>query len=284
MSDNASFPRRAFLAGAGTLGFALAARPIAASAIHTDSQALRAGRAVIDTGGSPMPGYFARPAEGDGPWPLVIVIQEIFGVHEHIQDLCRRLAKRGYLAVAPELYFRHGNPAQAPDIDSLLRDIVSQVPDQEVLNDLDATWRWAGENGADLNRAAVTGFCWGGRQSWLYAAHNTKLKATVAWYGKLEGPATANMPKQPLDIAGQLRVPVLGLYGGKDQSIPPASVEKMKSALNAAGNHSQIVVYPDAGHGFNADYRPSYRARDAEDGWLRMLDWFALHGAPAQGR
>ncbi|MBA8736103.1 dienelactone hydrolase family protein [Chromobacterium violaceum] len=280
MSDsNASLPRRTFLAGAGSLGFALAVQPIAASTIVTDNRQLQTGQPDIDTGHGTMPGYYARPAQGNGPWPLVIVIQEIFGVHEHIQDLCRRLAKQGYLAVAPELYFRHGKPAQAPDIDSLLRDIVSKVPDSEVLSDLDATWRWAGAHGADLDRAAVTGFCWGGRQAWLYAAHNPRLKAAAAWYGKLEGAANANMPRQPLDIAGELRVPVLGLYGGQDQSIPLAGVDKMKAALSAAGKGSEIVVYPDAGHGFNADYRPSYHPRDAGDAWRRMLDWFARHGA-----
>ncbi|ERE19851.1 dienelactone hydrolase family protein [Pseudogulbenkiania ferrooxidans] len=280
MSDNsAPLPRRSFLAGAGSLGFALAVQPIAASTILTDSRQLQTGHPDIDTGKGTMPGYYARPAEGNGPWPLVIVIQEIFGVHEHIQDLCRRLAKQGYLAVAPELYFRHGNPAQAPDIDSLLRDIVSKVPDGEVMNDLDATWRWAGAHGADLKRAVVTGFCWGGRQTWLYAAHNPLLKAAAAWYGKLEGPASANAPRQPLDIVGELKAPVLGLYGGQDQSIPLAGVEKMKAALRAAGKDSEIVVYPDAGHGFNADYRPSYHPRDAQNAWRRMLDWFARHGA-----
>ncbi|VEB44196.1 Carboxymethylenebutenolidase [Chromobacterium violaceum] len=279
MSDsNASLPRRAFLAGAGSLGFALRSSPSPPApsspttgnckpASRTSTPAMERCRATTPS----------RP--GRWPWPLVIVIQEIFGVHEHIQDLCRRLAKQGYLAVAPELYFRHGKPAQAPDIDSLLRDIVSKVPDSEVLSDLDATWRWAGAHGADLDRAAVTGFCWGGRQAWLYAAHNPRLKAAAAWYGKLEGAANANMPRQPLDIAGELKVPVLGLYGGQDQSIPLAGVDKMKAALSAAGKGSEIVVYPDAGHGFNADYRPSYHPRDAQDGWRRMLDWFARHGA-----
>ncbi|OHX11265.1 dienelactone hydrolase family protein [Chromobacterium sphagni] len=280
MSDkDHALPRRSFLAGAGTLGFALAVQPIAASTIMTDSQSLQTGVPAIDTGSGTMAGYYARPAQTGGPLPLVIVIQEIFGVHEHIKDLCRRLAKHGYLAVAPELYFRHGNPAQAPDTDTLLRDIVAKVPDGEVQSDLDATWRWAGTHGADLQRAAVTGFCWGGRQSWLYAARNPALKAAAAWYGKLEGPVTDNMPRHPLDIVADLKVPVLGLYGAQDQSIPVASVEKMRAALKLAGKDSDIVIYPDAGHGFNADYRPGYNPKDAQDGWQKMLDWFARHGA-----
>ncbi|WP_440026242.1 dienelactone hydrolase family protein [Chromobacterium amazonense] len=276
---HATLNRRRFLTGAGSLGFALAVQPIAASAILTDSQSLQTGIPAIDTGSGAMPGYYAKPENAEGPLPLVIVIQEIFGVHAHIQDLCRRLAKQGYFAVAPELYFRHGNPAEVADIDTLMRDVVSKVPDNEVQNDLDATWRWAGAHGADLRRAAATGFCWGGRQTWLYAAHNRQLKAAAAWYGKLKGPVTANTPRHPLDIAAQLEVPVLGLYGGQDQSIPQASVEKMQTALKQAGKNSEIVVYPDAGHGFNADYRPSYHARDAADGWRKMLDWFARHGA-----
>ena len=272
-------PRRSFLAGAGSLGFALAAQPISASAILTDSQSLQTGAPAIETGNGVMAGYYAKPAHAGGPLPLVIVIQEIFGVHEHIRDLCRRLAKLGYFAVAPELYFRHGNPALEPDTDTLLREIVAKVPDSEVQSDLDATWRWAGANGADLKRAAVTGFCWGGRQTWLYAARNAELRAAAAWYGKLEGPATANMPRYPLDIAAELKVPVLGLYGGQDQSISLASVEKMRAALKQAGQRDDIVVYPDAGHGFNADYRPGYNRAAAEDAWHKMLDWFARHGA-----
>ncbi|WP_434634106.1 dienelactone hydrolase family protein [Chromobacterium sp. CV08] len=280
MSDSSpAMNRRHFLAGAGSIGFALAVQPIAAGTIITDSQSLETGTPAIDTGNGAMPGYYARPAKADGPLPLVIVIQEIFGVHEHIRDLCRRLAKQGYLAVAPELYFRHGDPARIADIDTLIRDLVSKVPDSEVQDDLDATWRWAGAHGADLARAAVTGFCWGGRQTWLYAARNRQLKAAAAWYGKVEGPVNAITPRHPLDIAAELTVPVLGLYGAQDQSIPLASLEKMKAALQKAGGDDDILIYPDAGHGFNADYRPGYNARDAVDAWQKMLDWFARHGA-----
>ncbi|AUH50302.1 carboxymethylenebutenolidase [Chromobacterium sp. ATCC 53434] len=280
MSDSSqAMNRRHFLAGAGSIGFALAVQPIAAGTIITDSQSLETGAPAIDTGSGAMPGYYARPAKAEGPLPLVIVIQEIFGVHEHIRDLCRRLAKQGYLAVAPELYFRHGDPAKIADIDTLVRDLVSKVPDSEVQSDLDATWRWAGAHGADLARAAVTGFCWGGRQTWLYAARNRQLKAAAAWYGKVEGPVNTITPRHPLDIAAELTVPVLGLYGAQDQSIPLASLEKMKAALHKAGGDDDILIYPDAGHGFNADYRPSYNARDAVDAWQKMLDWFARHGA-----
>ncbi|WP_168209709.1 dienelactone hydrolase family protein [Chromobacterium paludis] len=279
IQDSTPMNRRHFLAGAGSLGFALAVQPVAASAILTDSQDLQTGVPAIGTEDGIMPGYYARPAASKTAPPLVIVIQEIFGVHAHIQDLCRRLAKQGYFAVAPELYFRHGNPAQAPDIDTLLRDLVSQVSDREVQDDLDATWRWAGAHGADQTRAAAVGFCWGGRQAWLYASHNHQLKAAAAWYGKLEGGVNEKTPRHPLDIVLQLDVPVLGLYGGQDASIPLSSVNKMQAALKEADSSSEIVVYPDAGHGFNADYRPSYRPRDAQDGWQKMLDWFARHGA-----
>ncbi|UTH74419.1 dienelactone hydrolase family protein [Chromobacterium sp. IIBBL 290-4] len=271
--------RRALLAGAGAVGFALAIQPVSASAIFTDSQALQTGAPDIDTGKGVMGGYYAKPDKAAGPLPLVIVIQEIFGVHAHIQDLCRRLAKQGYFAVAPELYFRHGDPAKIADIDTLMRDLVRAVPDAEVQSDLDATWRWAGAHGADLKRGAVTGFCWGGRQTWLYAARNPDLRAAVAWYGKLEAPANDITPRHPLDIVKELKTPVLGLYGGQDKGIPLESVEKMRAALQSAGKEGEIVIYPDADHAFNADYRPSYNAPAAQDGWKRMLDWFARHGA-----
>ncbi|POZ62697.1 dienelactone hydrolase family protein [Chromobacterium alticapitis] len=277
--DHTSMNRRHLLAAAGCLGFALAVQPVAASVIHTDSQALETGIPDIDTANGIMPGYFAKPANAKSHPPLVIVIQEIFGVHEHIKDVCRRLAKQGYFAVAPELYFRHGDPALPADIDTLLREVVSKVSDREIQDDLDAAWRWAGAQGADQTRAAAVGFCWGGRQAWLYASHNHQLKAAAAWYGKLEGPTSDLMLRHPLDIVQQLDVPVLGLYGGQDQSIPLASVERMRAELKRTGSESEIIVYPDAGHGFNADYRPSYNERAAQDGWRKMLDWFARHGA-----
>ncbi|OWY40690.1 carboxymethylenebutenolidase [Xenophilus sp. AP218F] len=270
--------RRHFLSSTLGLGFALAVRPVAASVIVTDSQNLATGVTAVDSGGDSMPLYYAQPAKPRGPLPTVIVIQEIFGVHEHIQDLCRRLAKRGFLAVAPELYFRQGDPRQVADINELLQKVVSKVPDAQVQADLDAVARWAADNGGDAKRLAVTGFCWGGRQAWLYAAHNPKVKAAAAWYGKLQGAVSANTPRHPLDVVAQLQAPVLGLYGGRDQSIPAESVQKMQDALRAAGKESEIIVYPDADHGFNADYRPSYHPAAAQDGWQKMLAWFHQHG------
>lgn len=270
--------RRDFLNSAVGVGFALAVQPIAASAILTDGDGLSAGAVEIPTGPAVMPGYMAKPATAGGPLPVVLVVQEIFGVHEHIRDLCRRLAKAGYLAVAPELYFRQGDPSKVASIGELLSGLVSKVPDSQVLADLDATLAWAGGHGGDVKRAAVTGFCWGGRQAWLYAAHNPALKAVAAWYGRLQGEAGANTPRQPLDVVAQLHAPVLGLYGGLDKGIPLESVGKMKAALRAAGKPSEIVVYPEADHGFNADYRPTYNAAAAADAWRRMLQWFKQHG------
>jgi carboxymethylenebutenolidase len=200
-------------------------------------------------------------------------------VHEHIRDLCRRFAKAGYVAVAPELYARQGDVSKISDWKQIFSEVVSKVPDAQVLSDLDATLRWAGKSSSgDVKRAAVTGFCWGGRIVWLYAAHNPKLKAGVAWYGRLSGQPTELQPKYPLDVVAQLKAPVLGLYGGKDQGIPLEDVEKMRTALSAAKNPSEIVVFPDAPHGFLADYRPSYRPAEAADGWAQCLAWFRQHG------
>jgi len=205
------------------------------------------------------------------------VVQEIFGVHEHIRDICRRLAKLGYLAIAPELYFRQGDPTAYKDVPALIKDLVSKVPDAQVLADLDACAAWAAANGGDANKLAITGFCWGGRITWLYAAHNPKLKAAIAWYGRLVGEASANNPQHPVDVAAQLKAPVLGLYGGADQGIPQDTVERMRSALKAAKVKSEIVVYTDAPHAFNADYRASYRAMPAQAGWARMVDWLKVN-------
>jgi len=270
--------RRQFLGVMIASGFALAVQPVSAATIHTDSEGLLTGSVAIPSSGDSLPAYFARPNRA-GPLPIVLVVQEVFGVHEHIQDLCRRLAKVGYLAVAPELYFRQGDPRQYPDISQLLSQVVSKVPDEQVLSDLDATLAWAGANGGDVKRAAITGFCWGGRIAWLYAAHNPTLRAAAAWYGRLAGERTPLTPQQPLDLVASLQVPVLGLYGGKDSSIPVDTVEQMQGLLKAAGNQSTLIVYPEAGHGFNADYRPSYNQAAATDGWSKMLTWFATHGA-----
>lgn len=263
-----------------TPGFASAVTPVAETTISTAADAIHAGETTIPTQGDNMPAWHARPQHASGPLPVVIVIQEIFGVHEHIRDICRRLALEGYLAVAPELYFRQGDPNEYTDIQALLSNLVSKVPDAQVLADLDHVANWAGRNGGDAHRLMVTGFCWGGRIAWLYAAHNPQLKAAVAWYGKLTGDKTLNSPTQPVDVATELTAPVLGLYGALDGSIPLESVETMRQALRAANaDKTEIVVYPDAGHAFNADYRPSYHEASAKDGWQRMLAWFARYGA-----
>jgi carboxymethylenebutenolidase len=249
----------------------------AAGAITTTDDGLVAGWQRVEGGDAPFPVYAARPA-GSGPFPVVLVVQEIFGVHAHIADVARRLAHLGYLAVAPELYFRLGDPQRAPDLDTLRRDFVARTPDAQVLADLDRTAAWAATQHGDGGRLGLTGFCWGGRIAWLYAAHQPRLRAAVAWYGRLGGDPTPLTPRHPLDLAGQLHAPVLGLYGGQDQGIPLASVEAMRTAVRAAGGNAEIIVYPEAPHAFFADYRPSYRPAAAADGWHRLRAWFAGHG------
>ncbi len=271
--------RRKFVVTTLATGFALAVQPISADTITTDTQGLVAGEVKIPTADGTMPGYRAMP-EGKGPFPTVLVVQEIFGVHEHIKDLCRRLAKAGYFAVAPELYARQGDVSKMTDIPKIISSVVSKVPDAQVLSDLDAAEAWAKSTGqADTSKLSVTGFCWGGRIVWLYVAHNPNLKAGVAWYGRLVGEADPLHPKHPVDLAAELKAPVLGLYGGADTGIPQETVEKMRAAVKDADKPAEIVVYPDAPHGFNADYRPTYREQPAADGWQRMLDWFKTHGA-----
>jgi carboxymethylenebutenolidase len=262
-------------------GFALAAQPVSAETITTDTKGLEAGEVSIPTpDGKPIPGYRAMPAEG-GPFPIVLVVQEIFGVHEHIKDICRRLAKLGYYAIAPEMYYRQGDVSKLTDFQEIFK-IVSKVPDSQVMSDLDAAVAYAkGTGKVDTAKLAVTGFCWGGRIVWLYSSHNPNLKAGVAWYGRLiaqPGQENPLQPKYPIDLAGSLNAPVLGLYGEADQGIPVASVEKMRAALKEANKPSEIVLYPDTPHAFYADYRPSYRKEPAEDGWKRMLAWFKKYG------
>jgi len=259
-------------------GFAAAVLPVSEQTITTDSKGLSAGEVKVPVKDGDMPAYCAMP-EGGQNLPVVLVVQEIFGVHEHIRDLCRRLAKAGYLAIAPELYARQGDATLYSDIQELLVEIVNKVADHQVMADLDAAAAWAAKNGGDTGRMAVTGFCWGGRIVWMYAAHNPKLKAGTAWYGGLVRPASAISPRHPIDIASTLTVPVLGLYGGADTGIPLDTVEKMQAALKQANSESEIHVYPDTPHGFNADYRPTYRKEPAEDGWKRMLAWFRKNGA-----
>jgi len=218
------------------------------------------------------------PSKGRA-FPVVVVVQEIFGVHEHIKDVCRRLAKLGYLAVAPELYARQGAVSKLTDVNDIITKVVSKVPDAQVMADLDATVAWVKESGeGNVEKLGVTGFCWGGRIVWLYAAHNPRAKAAVAWYGRLVGKPSELQPKHPIDIAASLKVPVLGLYGGDDQGIPLDTVEQMRKALQEAGSPSEIVVYPNTPHGFYADYRASYRKEQAEDGWRRLQAWFKQHG------
>lgn len=274
----ADFTRREFVVTTLATGFALSVQPVSAQTITTDTTGLVAGEVQIPVPDGRIPAYRAMPAEGE-TFPVVLVVQEIFGVHEHIKDICRRLARQGYLAVAPELYARQGDVSQMADIREILAKVVSQVPDQQVLADLDAAAAWARQSGkGDAGRLAVTGFCWGGRIVWLYAAHNPDLKAGVAWYGRLVGQADPLHPKHPVELAAELKAPVLGLYGEADSGIPLDTVDQMRKALAEAGKPSQIVVFPGAQHGFHADYRPTYHKQSAEDGWKRMLDWFKKHG------
>ena len=274
------FNRRTFIKAVLGTGFAAAVLPVSAQTIHTDTEGLEAGEIAVHSGDTIVPAYRAQP-KGKTHLPVIIVIHEIFGVHEHIADVCRRFAKAGYLAIAPDLFVRQGDPMAYPSIQQISTNIASRVPDAQVMADLDATVAWAGENGGDLKRVGINGFCWGGRIGWLYAEHNPNVRAAVVWYGGVVGEKTANMPSNPLDNVANLRVPVLGLFGRQDQSIPQDTLEQMKRAIAKGpqeARDSQIVVYDDAGHAFFADYRPSYRKADAEDGWRRALAWFKQHG------
>lgn len=279
-STEAGATRRTALQAALGLGYAAAAAPLMAqTAIATAADGLDAGTVHYEVDGFKVPAYRAAPAGKTG-LPVVLVVQEIFGVHAYIADVCRRFARAGYLAIAPELYARQGDPSQYSDIAKLMADVVAKVPDAQAMADLDGAVAWAKAHGGDAARIGITGFCWGGRIAWLYAEHGP-VKAGVAWYGRLVGSASALTPQQPIDIAPLLKAPVLGLYGGKDGGIPLDTIDKMKSALaqgSAAAKASQFVVYPDASHAFHADYRPSYRQGPAEDGWKRALSWFKTHG------
>ncbi len=270
--------RREFVVTSLAVGFALSVQPVSADTITTDTKGIDAGEVKVPVGDGTIPAYQAKPSSG-GPFPTVLVVQEIFGVHEHIKDICRRFAKLGYLAIAPELYARQGDVSKFTDFRDIVGKVVSKVPDAQVMSDLDATVAYAKASAqGDTSKLAVTGFCWGGRIVWLYAAHNPSLKAGVAWYGNLAGDKSALRPEHPVDLAANLRAPVLGLYGADDTGIPLPTVEKMKAALAAAKKPSEIVVYPDTPHGFHADYRPSYRQGPAEDGWKRLLAWFKANG------
>lgn len=271
--------RRDFLVTKLTAGFAAATLPIAAATITTDSKGIVAGEVKIPTSDGEIPAYRAMPDKGSA-FPTLLVVQEIFGVHEHIKDICRRLAKNGYLAVAPEMYARQGDVSQLTEIQEIIGKVVSKVPDSQVMSDLDAAVTWAEQNKGNADKLGITGFCWGGRVVWMYSAHSSRLKAGVAWYGRLITPPNEMAPKNPIDVVGELKAPVLGLYGGKDQGIPVDHVEKMRAALKSgspAAQQSMIQLYDDAPHGFHADYRGSYREVDAKDAWQRMLIWFKKH-------
>jgi carboxymethylenebutenolidase len=273
----ASLPRRAFVMTALMAGFTPAVAHAAAAPIHTDAAGLVAEEVRVPVPDGTLPGYMARPA-GAGPFPVVLVIEEIFGVHEYIKDVCRRLAHAGFLAVAPELYARLADLSGMTDPQQIIRDVISKAPDATVLGDLDATARWAGTQNGDLSRLGVIGFCRGGRDSWLYATHNPHLRAAVAFYGPVRTPDTTIQPHSPLDLAGTLKCPLLGLYGGQDTSIAVDDVQAARKKARDAGQEVEIVVYPDAPHGFHADYRPSYHPADAVAAWNRALEWFHRHG------
>ncbi len=270
--------RRGFIVTALGAGFALSVMPTAAqSPIKTGTEGLIAGEVKVAVADGEMAAYRAMPAGKTG-LPVVMVVSEIFGVHEYIADVCRRLAKEGYLAIAPELFGRYGDPRSYASVADLYAAVIAKVPDTGVAADLDACAAWAAKNGGDGARLGITGFCWGGRQVWLYAAHNPTLKAGVAWYGRIDGEVNDRTPKYPLDLAAQLKGAVLGLYGSADQGIPMDDVEAMKDALAKAGSKSQLHVYEGAPHAFHADYRPTYRKDAAEDGWKRLLAWLRQNG------
>jgi len=279
-STAAGASRRTALKVALGVGYAASAGSIMAqTAVKTSSDGLTTGEISFEVAGFKVPAFFAAPA-GKTNLPVVLVVHEIFGVHEYIADTCRRFAQAGYLAVAPEFFARQGDPSKYGEMAKLMSEVVSKVPDAQVLADLDGAVKWASANGGDAARVAVTGFCWGGRITWLYAATGP-VRAATAWYGRLVGNPSELLPKNPIDLAASMRAPVLGLYGEKDGGIPVDTVDRMKAALatgNAASKAAQFVLYPDTGHAFHADYRPSYRQGPADDGWKRCLAWFKANG------
>jgi len=284
-STEAGASRRTALKAALGVGYAAAAVPLMAqTAIKTSSDGLRTGEMMYEVNGFKVPAFYAAPA-GKTDLPVVLIIHEIFGVHEYIADTARRFAKAGYLAIAPELFARQGDPGSYSEMAKLMAEVVSKTPDAQVMADLDGAVNWAASHGGNPQKVAITGFCWGGRITWLYSQQSTKVKAGVAWYGRLVGAASALSPKHPLDLAAAQKAPVLGLYGGQDSGIPLDTVNQMKAALSVAGSAgntaakaSEFVVYPDAPHAFHADYRPSFRAEAAQDGFKRALAWFKTHG------
>lgn len=278
MDSATALPRRGFLVAMAGAGFALAAQPIMAqTVINTNVAGLTAGWVSIPVANGNMSAYRAQPARGRH-FPVVLVVSEIFGVHEWITDICRRLAKLGYLAIAPDLFMRQGDPRKLADMQQIMTDIIAKTPDAEVMADIDATVAWAGGTGGDTQRLGITGFCWGGRITWLYAAHNSNVRAGVAWYGRVQAEVNALTPRHPVHVAAEIKAPVLGLYGGLDHYITQDQLAEMRAALEKAHSASQIHVYPQADHGFLADYRPTYNAEAARDGWQRLQDWLRKNG------
>lgn len=277
------FLRTSAYAG-GLMGFATAAQPVfGQQLVTTDFKGIKAGEKTIDLGSEELYAYVAEPEKNDGKLPIIIVASEIFGVHEHIADIARRFAKLGYMAIAPEFFTRAGDPTSLGTVAEIMSEIVSKTPDKQVMSDISAALKWAGENGGDVSRVGVTGFCWGGRITWLACANLPQVKAGVAWYGRLVGEKSENFPAHPVDLAMSLKAPVLGLYGGKDTGIPLDTVEQMKQALykassNPAAAKSQFVIYPDAPHAFHADYRATYQEGPAKDGWNQCIKWFKQNG------
>ena len=284
-STESGASRRTALKAALGVGYAAAAMPIMAqTAIKTSAEGLKTGQTTFEVNGFKVPAFYAAPA-GKTNLPVILVIQEIFGVHEYIADTCRRFAKAGYMAVAPDMFARQGDASKYSEIAKLMSEIVAKVPDDQVMADLDGAVKWAVGNGGNAKKVGITGFCWGGRITWLYAEKSSNVKAGVAWYGRLVGTPSALTPQHPLQLAGSLKAPVLGLYGGQDAGIPLTTVNQMKDALaeagakgNKAAQASEFVVYADAPHAFHADYRPSYRKDAADDGFNRALGWFKTHG------
>jgi carboxymethylenebutenolidase len=270
--------RRGFLKAAIGTGFAAAALPVMAqTVVKTDTVGLTAGEIILTVNGQKVPVYRAQP-EGKTGMPVVLVISEIFGVHEHIADVARRFAKLGYLALAPELFVRQGDASSYGTVAELIKEVVSKVPDAQVMTDLDACVAYAKANGGNTDKLGITGFCWGGRITWMYAAYNPQVKAGAAWYGRLVGDKTTLTPSNPVDVAPTIKGAVLGLYGGKDEGIPQSTIEQMKTALALGNSKSEFIVYPNSGHAFHADYRPSYVEADAKDGFARTLAWFRARG------
>lgn len=269
--------RRGFVMTSLATGFAVASNPVLAQAITTDTKGLKVAEVKVKVADGEIPAYVARPAKA-GKHPVILVVQEIFGVHEHIKDMCRRYAKLGYYAIAPEMFARQGDVSKMTDIMAILTNVVSKVPDAQVMSDLDASLAFAKAAGADGNRVGVVGYCWGGRTVWLYADHNPSIKVAVAYYGLLDGMKSPIKPQDPIDIGAQIKVPVLGLYSGIDAFVKPEVIAKMRGEIAKTTSGSQIVVFPNVDHGFNADYRPSYDKGAATYAWKLTRDWLKERG------